>query len=159
MKLSTALTICGMLMLALVTTAFYSLSIVVHPEARLAGDWQEMAWSYEKADTLPADGGTSLFDGQLRDEIAKDLVIHRSESWSFRDDRSLVLRKDGLPPARAQWNLKGRGHVLEILYGKGGQEHYRIHELTNDRLVLHFNNDLIVRGIVRIEFRRIPDDR
>jgi hypothetical protein len=154
-KLSTALTICGLLILGLATTAFWSLSVVMHPETRLAGDWEEVAWSYEKVDPVATDQGVrSFFDEQLRSEISKDLIIHGSETWSFRQDRLLVLRKNDSPDTRPRWNLKGRGHVLEIVHDDGRQEHYLIRELTDRRLVLHFNNDMIVRGIVKIEFQR-----
>jgi hypothetical protein len=156
MTLSKALTICGLLILGLTTTAFYSLSVVVHPEARLAGQWKEVAWSYEKVDPAATDQGVrSFFDEQLRSEISKNLIIHDSETWVFHEDRSLTLRKGGQPNTRLKWTLKGRGHILEINHGGDQQEHYQIRELTDDRLVLHFNNDMIVRGIVKIEFEKI----
>lgn len=158
MNLSKALTICGLLILGLTTTAFYSLSIVVHPEARLAGQWKEVAWSYEKVDPAASEQGVrSFFDEQLRSEISKDLIIHDSEVWAFNGDRSLTLRKPGQPNTRLNWNLKGRGHILELNHGDTRQEHYQIRELTDERLVLHFNNDMIVRGIVKIEFEKIHD--
>lgn len=157
MRLSTALTLCGLVILGLTTTAFYSLSVVVHPEARLAGRWAEVAWSYEKADPLTAEQGAGgFFDEQLRSEISKDLIIHDSETWAFFSDRSLYLRKDGEAITKLKWNLKGRGHILELIHADGRQEHYQIRELTDERLVLHFNNDMLVRGIVKIEFQRKP---
>lgn len=157
MKLSTALTLCGLVILGLTTTAFYSLSVVVHPEARLEGRWQEVAWSYEKADPMAEQHGVSgFFDEQLRSEISKDLIIHDSETWSFHAGRTLHLYKDGQPSPALRWNLKGRGHILELIHADGRQEHYQIRELTDERLVLHFNNEMIVRGIVKIEFQRTP---
>ncbi|MBX2978087.1 MAG: lipocalin family protein [Flavobacteriales bacterium] len=158
MNLSQALTICGILVLGLITTAFYSLSIVVHPEARLAGTWKEVAWSYEKVDHDPNGAGiSSFFDNQLRSEISKDLIIHDSETWTFHKDRTLTLSKSGQANTRLKWNLKGRGHILGIEHASDQQEHYQIRELTDDRLVLHFNNDMIVRGIVKIEFERTTE--
>lgn len=158
MTLSRALTICGLLILGLTTTAFYSLSVVVHPEAKLAGQWKEVAWSYEKVDPVASDQGVrSFFDEQLRSEISRDLIIHDSETWAFQNDRSLTLRKAGAPNTRVKWTLKGRGHILAVNHGDDRQEHYHIRELTEDRLVLHFNNDMIVRGIVKIEFEKIHD--
>jgi hypothetical protein len=143
-----ALAACGM--------AFFLVSAKLHhPELRIEGEWREVYWSYEKADPCATDIGPGAWlDEQLRREVSKGLLIHESEQWRFEPDGRLVLRKSGTATDTVQWRLKGRGHLLELVFGDAHQEHYQIRSLSDQELVLQFNSDLVARGIVKIVFNR-----
>ncbi|MBL7964119.1 MAG: hypothetical protein JNM31_09795 [Flavobacteriales bacterium] len=133
------------------------LSGAAHPEQRIAGAWEEVLWTYEKADPA-ADGvgpGT-WFDEHLRHEVSKDLLIHESENWRFLPDGTVELDKRNRTTERLRWKLKGRGHILELVYDDDRQESYQIRSLTDEELVLQFNSDLVARGIVKIVFKKVP---
>lgn len=141
-------------LMALILVAFGS-----RPEQRLLGSWEEVAWSYEKLDPASAAVGTGETLGdELRKEITQGLVIHESEYWQFGTGAALVLRRAGTRSDTIRWRLKGHGHMLELVFGDAHQEVYKVRELTDDRMVLQFNNDMIARGVVRIEFKRSTTD-
>ena len=117
------------------------------PEKLLVGKWQETSWEYAKVNhngdlknfQLPTDH---------KDEIYKNFVIHDSEIWEFDRNGSLILSGTQNPKERLRWSLKGRGNVLELTHNNQGIENYQIQQITNGSLVIHFNIDLQVRGIV-----------
>jgi len=37
-------------------------------------------------------------------------------------------------------------------------EDFQVHELTKDRLVIYFNFDLQIRGIVKMTFKKVEDN-
>jgi hypothetical protein len=129
-----------------------------HPENKLVGTWREVSWTYEKADGAEK-GDTSIvkldLDDEVIDNIAQDLVIHRSETWTFDANSSLFLKKNGENPVKLRWRLKGRGHILKLDYNDSTKEYYQLKELSDDRMVLHFENDMHTRGIVKIVFEKI----
>jgi hypothetical protein len=135
--------------------ALYSLE---HPENKLIGTWREVAWTYEKADAA-AKSDTNFvkldLDEEMKNNIAQDLVIHQSETWTFSSNSALYLQKKNDNPVKLKWRLKGRGHILKLAYKDDTREFYQLKELTDDRMVLHFENDLHTRGIVKIVFEKI----
>lgn len=152
-------TICLALVIGLTVSAISLLRVSSRPESRLIGDWQEVSWSYEKVDAdRSLMGSSSALGEELRDEITRGLVIHESETWQFGPGSSLVLRKSGARNDTLSWKLKGHGHMLQLVFGDDHQEVYKVRELKNDEMVLHFNNDMIARGVVRIVFKRIPSN-
>lgn len=125
-----------------------------NPEQLLLGNWKEEAWEYEMI------GGTKqhpddYLSHELKNEICKNLIIHRTEVWNFSDNHVLNLLDSNRHRKRLRWNLKGRGHVLELRNDSVGNESYQVQELSDDRLVLHFGFDLQVRGIVKMTFKKI----
>ncbi|MBN7810706.1 lipocalin family protein [Algoriphagus sp. H41] len=133
---------------------FALLSTQPSPQSRILGDWKEVSWEYEKADN-PDDGGFDFrITDHIKSQIAENLIIHQAEIWSFGADESLHMSgKNNSKSSR--WKLKGRGNVLKISGAEDQTEHYKIQELTPSRMVLHFNSDMQVRGIVKMTFEKI----
>ncbi len=123
------------------------------PEKDLIGQWEEVSWEYEKVNH---DG--TLIDFQINDgqqeEIRKNLLIHKSEIWSFFSDHTLDLKTIEGTSEKVVWNLKGRGHILELEHEGKRVEDYQIQYLSPDSMIIHFNFDLQVRGIVKMTFKR-----
>jgi hypothetical protein len=143
--------------LGVIFSSFVLMSYLNHPEKSIVGTWKEVSWMYEKVD-LPKDKDSVMnvfLEDQLKNEITKDLVIHKSETWRFDKNSRLTLLKEGNVKEILKWRLKGRGHILKLKHEGNTLEFYQIKELTNDKLVLHFENDMHARGIVRIEFQKI----
>lgn len=130
-----------------------------HPEKEIIGLWKETEWTYEKADQLRGARGSSavekdLIRSNLKNEITENLVIHTSESWDFKEDRTLLLTKEDGTTEQLKWHMKGRGHILKLKNESGQLEFYQIRKLGNRKLILHFENDIHARGIVKIVFER-----
>lgn len=117
-------------------------------EKLVLGDWKEISWHYEKLNT--EDLAKHQSGDGLRDEIYNSLVIHKAEKWQFKPDGTLQLHGD--QDEKLDWTIKGRGHILELKHKDGRIEDYQI-EMLNDRLmVVYFNFDLQIRGIVKMTF-------
>ncbi len=147
--------------LAVSSMYFLMLSLQEGPESRIVGEWKEVSWEYEKVDSLIHRGPDYLLAdhiGRLTDliksQIAKSLIVHEAEVWRFGTDETLHMLGDSLTK-ETRWKLKGRGNILQISGADSQTEHYKIQELTPTRMVLHFNTDMQVRGIVKITFERI----
>ncbi len=149
----------GFVCMGMVFSAFVFSGHLSHPETSLLGTWKEVSWTYEKVD-LPEKRDTSsdgFLEEQLKNEISKDLIIHKSEYWTFDREAGLRLSKKGAADQNLNWRLKGRGHILKIKHDDSIHEVYQIKELSDKKLVLHFENDMHARGIVRIEFEKIGE--
>jgi hypothetical protein len=130
------------------------------PELMIVGKWKEVEWVYEKADLpeLKDSSNGGVIAQELKTLISENLVIHESEEWNFKPNSTLTLMKEKANPVNLHWKLKGRGHILKLMYDNEGiLEVYQIKELTENRMVLHFENDIHARGIVKIVFERIED--
>ena len=140
-------------------SAFAFLGSVAHPEVLLKGTWKEISWTYDRVDLPQSTDSTvdGFLEEQIKSEITKDLIIHKSETWTFDERANLFLTKEGNQNETLNWRLKGRGHILKLLHSDGVHEFYQIKELTDDKMVLHFENDMHARGIVRIEFEKLRD--
>jgi hypothetical protein len=126
------------------------------PESKLIGVWEEVAWEYEKVNHDGSMNDFQINDGQ-REEICQTLIIHQSENWTFTPDHRLTLQSEDGESEQVVWNIKGRGHILELQHEDHGIEDYQIQFLTRDSLIVHFNFDLQVRGIVKMTFKRKTD--
>jgi hypothetical protein len=143
-----------MVVVGIALSSFIVLSKVDSPETLINGTWQEVEWEYEKVNYV--DGKKELtITGEQKKEICSKLVIHHDPVWHFTgQNRLLKIGETGKNTEELNWNVKGRGHILE-LKGTEGVEDYQIVELTRDRMVLYFNFDLQIRGIIKMTFKRI----
>jgi len=139
---------------AVLSLYFTLLSLQPSPESNILGEWKEVSWEYEKVDSIPDSGFDYHLTDHIKSQLAESLIIHEAEVWKFVSDERLEMR--GKSPAKSlQWKLKGRGNILQIQGANSATEHYQIQELSSDRMVLHFNFDMQVRGIVKMTFARI----
>lgn len=135
---------------------FTLLSLQESPEVNIVGEWREMSWEYEKLDTAKTlDSGLNyMLTDHIKSQISQNLIIHQAETWKFSENETLEMT--GLNSTKSlKWHLKGRGHILQLNGSSNVVEHYHIQELSSNRMVLHFNFDMQVRGIVKMTFERI----
>ncbi len=135
---------------------FTLLSFQESPEISILGEWKEVSWEYEKIDTIGKKGAgfDYMVTDHIKDQISKDLIIHKAETWRFEENETLEMK--GVKSSKSlHWTLKGRGNILQLNDSKDIVEHYQIQELSSTRMVLHFNFDMQVRGIVKMTFERI----
>lgn len=127
-----------------------------HPEKAILGNWKESSWTYEIVDAKSAKKDSTLTERNptLEHDVFSQLIIHKSERWTFGNHSSLVLHKQGQKPVKVKWTLKGRGHILKLTYAGDTVEYYQIQELTDKKMVLHFENDVHAKGIVKIVFTK-----
>lgn len=130
-----------------------------HPESRLLGQWKEVEWTYEKVDR--SRGSSAIQKSELREklknQITRDLFIHKSETWEFTESGKLFLTKEENIRDTLDWYMKGRGHILKLKHFNGALEFYQIRELSSNYMILNFENDNHARGIVKIVFEKIRD--
>lgn len=133
---------------------FTLLSFQHSPESNILGEWREVSWEYEKVDSLMDSGFDYHLTDHIKSQIAESLIIHEAEVWKFVNEETLEMSGKRLSKS-LRWKLKGRGNILQIQGSSSATEHYQIQELNADRMVLHFNFDMQVRGIVKMTFERI----
>lgn len=124
-------------------------------ETLILGDWKEVSWKYEKVNH----DNKIAFDinDYQKEEICKNLIIHEAETWRFSPNKKLEFLENGKIKEDLKWNIKGRGHVLELKHQNSIIEDYQVVDVTRDELIVQFNFDLQIRGIVRMTFKRIPN--
>lgn len=144
-----------LLLAGLLTSAFLS-GAIRHPEQAILGKWKETSWTYELVHTKlgEKDKLQAATNPTLEHDVFNQLIIHQSEEWNFGKQSLLLLDKQKRKPVNVNWKLKGRGHILQLTYTGGATEYYQIKELTDTKMVLHFENELHAKGIVKIEFTR-----
>lgn len=127
----------------------------LHPESALVGSWQESDWRYERLDDHDGVMGTWTDGVRLREYPDRRVTRHEAERWEFRRDGEVhIVARDG-SRMRGRWRLKGRGHVMTLRFPDSHSfEVYRIQDLDEDRLILHYDVGMEARGIARLEFRR-----
>lgn len=126
------------------------------PEEAIVGSWKEVSWEYEKVNNTGGDESfTKQIDDNVKIEIMENLIIHKAEVWKFTSDGKLYLHNSDKPSTEIDWKLKGRGHILKLNYKDNKTEYYDLSELDNNRLVLYFDIDLQVKGIVKMTFEKI----
>ncbi|WP_439488256.1 hypothetical protein [Algoriphagus sp.] len=134
---------------------FTLLSFQKSPETQLLGEWKEVSWEYEKLDSLITDESFDyMLTDHIKSQISKNLIIHEAEIWNFVDEHTLEM-KSNKSQNSLNWTLKGRGNILQINGSGGVVEYYIIQEISPNRMVLHFNSDMQVRGIVKMTFERL----
>ena len=150
--------LCLSLLVVFFAVIIYAISdgALEHPARNIEGVWEEVEWVYERVDRA----GSSLVEKdalrtRLKNEISEDLIIHKSETWKFNRDNTLTLMKKDKNPVTLEWRLKGRGHILKLKHESGALEFYQIRELDRDEMILHFENDIHARGIVKIVFKKV----
>lgn len=132
--------------------AFFKTAI--NPEKTIVGEWKEMNWEYEKSDKFLGNSGIGKAISDLeKTEIAKDLVIHEAETWTFEPNGNLKLTNDKSAKS-VKWVLKGRGHILQLKYDKGTTENYFLTHLDDHRMVLNLELDNQARGIAKLVFKK-----
>ncbi|WP_192085777.1 hypothetical protein [Algoriphagus sp. Y33] len=140
----------------LIGVYFTLLSFLESPETNIIGEWKEVSWEYEKMDTLgfKSDRFDYMLTDHIKGQISKNLIIHEAEIWKFVSDETLEMKGNNSSKS-LHWTLKGRGNILQLNGEKNIIEHYQIQELSSDKMVLFFNFDMQVRGIVKMTFERI----
>lgn len=135
--------------LALLFTS--SLTVIYHesPEQMIEGEWVERQWSLEKGHKVSSVALNAQLQKGLREEILRDFEELHLGIWNFKSDRSLIPA-DLTDNSKIEWLIKGRGHVLELRKNGILTESFQIQKITDDKLVLHLNFDLQVRGILEI---------
>lgn len=130
--------------------------VVLHPDTLILGSWKEEYWQYIKANEKNKNDSlsTDFINEVVKEKISKHLIIHNSEEWIFKKNATLIIRKKGYENITAKWLLKGRGHILKIIYEDKIVELYKIKEIKKDNLILHFENDIHVRGIIKIHLKK-----
>ena len=124
-------------------------------EKLIAGNWHEASWKYEKVNL--AMGSSDIIQEKIKNEIYQNIIIHEAEQWNFYSDGTLLLSKTKTDKGheKLRWSIKGRGHILELTHEDGRIEDYQIELLTEDLLIIYFNFDIQIRGIVKITFTRL----
>lgn len=146
------------------TGSIYILANTSSYEQSIIGQWEEVSWEFEKSDH-PTDSLLQLDDFQ-KAEICKNLTLHQAEIWEFKPGKQISLyNKKKHPIQHLEWTIKGRGNILKIQHTDQDYRHplihnlatetYQIQEIHNDTMVMHFNFDLQVRGIVKMTFKRV----
>lgn len=127
------------------------------PEQLLVGKWQEVSWEIERVNSEDVKNNAESV-GWQKQEICGDMIIHDAEIWEFDTKKQLTLTKQDDSVEKLKWNVKGRGHILELKHSDKKIEDFQVHELTKDTLVIYFNFDLQVRGIVKMTFKKVEDN-
>ncbi|PRD54509.1 hypothetical protein [Sphingobacterium gobiense] len=118
-----------------------------NPERLIQGQWVEKEWRLEK-DNAGADEESQIQSG-LKKEILRNVEDLHLGVWHFSEDGSLKSASSA-EGSNMEWFIKGRGHVLELRRDGKPIESFQIQQINRDRLVLHLNFDLQVKGIIEI---------
>lgn len=146
----------NIIILALLIGTTSILYYAKNPERILVGTWEEVSWEFERVNVDSALINNE-FEKKQREEIYKNLVIHNAETWEFSSEKKLFLNnKDH---SNINWAIKGRGHILELKYGGKQSETYQVQRLTDNELVVFYNFDLQIRGIVKMTFKKINTNK
>lgn len=141
--------------IVLLGSAFVLRSNFLSPEQMIMGNWKEVSWTYEKADNK----GSVNFNAEplseaMKHMISQSKIIHQAETWNFTTDSGLVLNTQN-KKLNVNWALMGSSNILRLKYNEEFEEHYNLIELDDKKMVLHFENDQLTRGIVKITFEKI----
>ncbi|UXX78461.1 hypothetical protein N7E81_13955 [Reichenbachiella carrageenanivorans] len=124
------------------------------PEELLVGEWEELSWEYEKVNHQGNSNYSAIDEAQKR-EIIQNLILHESEIWQFEPNKRLTFISANGRKESLSWHVKGRGNILELRHDDERIEEYQVQQLSEDLLVIHFNFDLQVKGIVKMTFKRM----
>lgn len=124
------------------------------PEAMILGEWKELSWTYERVDLPANDVIDKTITSNVKEAIGNRLVIHQAERWQFYPNGDLLLISDA-GERKVKWQIKGRGHILQLIYDKDTAENYVLADLNNGQMNLHFETDIQARGIAKLTFERL----
>lgn len=120
------------------------------PENQILGVWKELSWEYEFADEK--DGEKHITE-DVKKSLGQDLIIHKAETWTFLPNGKLRLTGKNMDKT-VSWRIKGRGHLLQILYDEDTLENYTLASLDDNTMNLNFETDVQARGIASLQFVR-----
>jgi hypothetical protein len=124
------------------------------PERQILGEWEEMAWEYERVNMTGEDTlDRKAITDDVKELIGQDLVIHQAEKWIFLPNGKLKLISEN-EEKTIRWRLKGRGHILQLKYSNDTVENYSLTELDKNRMILNFESDVHARGIAKLTFEK-----
>ncbi|RNL82795.1 hypothetical protein ED312_16370 [Sinomicrobium pectinilyticum] len=124
------------------------------PDTVILGKWQEVSWEYEKLPDAKEASLSKAISNTVKNEITRDLVIHRAETWEFLPGGKLLLHLEE-KSTPLHWTLKSRGNILKLDHEKTSPEHYNLQVLNEDEMILYFNTDLQAKGIAKMKFKKI----
>lgn len=154
MKFPVILVFSLLLPILLLSGAWILRSRPLQPEATILGRWKEVSWNYVKADRSDAvSHGQEPFSKAVKHLISSAKLIHKAEIWDFHPSAKLELHQ-GADHLNLDWSIVGNGNVLRIRYNEAYEETYQLVELSERRMVLHFESERLTRGIVRIVFSK-----
>jgi hypothetical protein len=124
------------------------------PEEVILGQWSEIEWEYEKPNKrIDPELDKQTLSLYVKEVTGQNLVIHQAEHWIFYPDGTLQLSGEH-KETTVLWRIKGRGHLLQLKYDDGREEHYNIMHLSKDSMVIHFEADAQARGIAKLTFTK-----
>lgn len=126
---------------------FAVLAASPNPEDKILGEWTEVKWEYEK-----------MNNKDFLDYDISQVKRHESEHWIFLPDKTLLMKKGNQVVSRAEWKIKGRGHILKIVHEDGFQELYDIKELDSGELIVNFDIGMETKGIARLHFEKTKEE-
>lgn len=141
------------LVLIMLISVIWVIRYYESPERLIEGKWEERAWSLEKDNAGKEIESNGYLQANLRREILKNIEDLHFGTWSFNQDGSLT---SGDPKSgELEWLIKGRGHILEIRRAGVQVESFQIQQISADKMVLHLNFDLQVKGVIEIVLQRM----
>ncbi len=123
------------------------------PEQIIEGEWIETAWSIEKGNTNNTVSTASPVYQELKKEIFSEFHELHLGSWNFSENGKLIAT-NASRNEHLKWYIKGRGHILELHRDGKRLESFQIQAISKDKMVLHLNFDLQVKGIIEIVLER-----
>ncbi len=141
--------------IALLSSAFVLRNRSLSPEQMIVGNWKEVSWTYVKADNSGSvNFNKEPIDATMKHMISQSKIIHEAETWNFTPNSGLMLNTHQ-KKLSVNWALMGSSNILRLKYNDQFEEHYNLIELDEKKMVLHFENDHLTRGIVKITFEKI----
>lgn len=139
-------------LLAIFFTIFFLMHFSQSPEKKIVGHWNELSWEYERVDKLRNSNNREITE-DVKKIIGQHLLIHQAETWQFLPNGKLVLKARG-SERFVDWKIKGRGHILQLIYDNEIVENYNLTELDNNKMVLNFDSEIQARGIAKLTFEK-----
>ena len=127
------------------------------PDQKIVGKWREVSWQYEKVNRKKATSQVpkKQISDEVKQELAKSLIIYKAKTWEFLPDGRLLLHQEDGRSSELKWNLKGRGHILELRTEDQTMEYYDLSDISRKEMVLYFDVEIQAKGIVRMKFEKI----
>jgi len=124
-----------------------------NPERLIQGEWEEKHWSLEKDNAGLELANDNYLQLNLRREILRNIENLHLGTWKFQQDGSLT--SEGDHSDKMEWLIKGRGHILELRRDGKQVESFQIQQISDERMVLHLNFDLQVKGVIEIVLEKV----